>query len=192
MPTEYQTLTTHKLDAAAHTPFKSQTIIHDEDPAKTVFNDYRLRDPDIVNMQDDLETAEELLGRSRSHLLLVLNNQHGVAGILRAEDLYGEKKIKQMHDLDIKPEEMTVEMVMMPLKDVLTFSFDDVKHSKVGNIVRTIEKYERSYALVFEKTSGNPVVCGSFSISQIKKMKGESNANRIKRPKSISDLKLGE
>ncbi len=192
MPTEYQILKTHKLDAAAHTPFKSQTIIHDEDPAEVVFNDYRLRDPGVVNMQDDLEAAEELLGRSRSHLLLVVNNQHGVAGILRAEDLYGEKKIKQMHDLDVKPEEMTVEMVMMPLKEVLTFSLDDVMHSKVGNIVRTIEKHERSYALVFEKTASGPVVCGAFSISQIKKMKGESNANRIKRPRSISDLKLGE
>lgn len=190
MPKKFDALPITPIKTAALQHLDIPAVIHLDDPAEYVLNDFKVKAPRALSPKNQMKDAEELMAMSRSHLLIVLDDHSKVIGIVQAQDIYGGKSYRVMHDMDIKREKITVDMIMSPLKDVLVIEMENLKHAKVGHIIETFRKYEKPYALAFD----NNTIVGSFSLSQISKMMGESINSAIPSPDSIADLqkKLSE
>jgi len=107
------------------------------------------------------------------HLLLVTNKQNQVVGLISSEDLLGNKPIQTAHEKGFSRNEIRVEMVMTPQKQVLTLNFEDLKYAKVGHIIKTLNENRQHYALVVKlQADDNQKIKGLFSLSQISKQIG--------------------
>lgn len=188
MVKKYNPLETTSLTKSPITSSNIPPVIHLEDPAELVLNNFKTTDPKTISSDEVIGNAEELLKASASHLLLVVDESLEVIGVLRSKDIFGGKTYTAMEANRVKREKIKVKTVMVPIEDVITINIDDLKHAKVGHITETFRDKEKAYALVFEGSAEQPRIRGAFSLSQIAKMMGESNYGGEATPGSIAEL----
>ncbi len=107
-------------------------------------------------------------------MLLVVDAQRAVRGLVTAHDLHGEQPVLASQARGIKPSELTVADIMTPVETVEAFTLHDVLNANVGDVVRALRQLGRQHALVIEPDShgGAPAIRGIFSASQIARQMG--------------------
>ena len=169
MDKTYQPLDSTHLKTGVLHPLDVPAVIHLEDPAYFVMNDFKLVAPRVIGAKKFLGDAEDLMEGSRSHLLLVEGEHDKIIGIVRSQDIYGNKPQLLVSEHGVEHEKISVEMIMTPLESILSLSTETLRHAKVGHILQTFAKHNCAYALVYEDSAHAPSLCGSFSKSQIDK-----------------------
>ncbi len=61
---------------------------------------------------------------------------------------------------------------MTPVERLEAVDFDDIVHSRVGHVLETLKARGRQHALVIENVSGQQMVRGLLSLSQLCKQLG--------------------
>jgi CBS domain-containing protein len=125
-------------------------------------------DPDV-----SVDTAARVMRRRNVHLLLVVDGDNHVLGIITSNDLLGEKTLQCISARGIARADALVRDIMTPENRLEVISIDDVLHAHVGHVVATLKATGRRHAAVVdEDASGHQVLRGLFAASQLARQLG--------------------
>ena len=150
------------------------TRLRADSPAIGAMTDLRKVTPATIDADATLAQANQTMTVRGVRLLLVVDDQHAILGLITARDIVGEKPVKLLRDHGGTHSGLKVADLMVPraLIDVLDFS--TVERAEVGHVVATLKERGRQHAIVVEKDvlSGEEVLRGIFSATQIGRLVG--------------------
>lgn len=144
-----------------------------EDPATNVMTDFRSATAVVILPGDTVNEAHRRMIRRGVRLLLVVDQDRQVVGLITATDVLGEKAVQVITQRGISRHELLVRDIMTPQQQLEAVKLDDVRAAKVGHIVATLRRAGRQHTLVVEQgDGGRQVVRGLFSATQIARQLG--------------------
>ena len=133
--------------------------------------DLRQTTPATIRPQAPLEGANQFMISRGVRLLLVVDGQERVLGLITATDILGERAMRVATTRGLHRNELTVEDVMIAAEQVQVVALQDAAAARVGHVLETLRRSGRQHALVVD---GERMVCGIFSLSQIARQLGVS------------------
>jgi len=144
-----------------------------DDPALQVLTDFKRVTAIIVLAGDTVDEAHSRMIKRGVRLLLVVDQERKVIGLITANDILGEKPMQIIAQRGIRREELLVRDVMTPQERLQVIDLDTLRTAKVGHIVATLRAAGRQHALAVENdASGRQMVRGMFSATQIARQLG--------------------
>lgn len=145
-----------------------------DDLAVNVMTDFKQVSAATIDAGVTMETANSVMIKRGVRLLLVVDADNVVTGIITATDILGEKPLKFIQDRKIKRSEIMVRDIMTPRERLEVININDVLSAKVGHVVATLKKAGRQHAAVVEvDKDGKQTLRGLFSVSQVARQLGE-------------------
>lgn len=143
------------------------------DPATSVMTDLSKVSVVSVRAQTLMDRANSKMIRYGVRMLLVLDENEQVSGLLTASDVLGEKPMRFLQSVGGIHADITVRDIMTTQRELEVMKIEDVQNSQVGGIVASLKKSHRQHALVVTTgADGKQTVCGLFSITQIARQLG--------------------
>ena len=144
-----------------------------DDAAESVMTDLKQVSGVIIRPGDGIDEANQRMIQRGVRLLLVVDENRKVVGIITAVDILGEKPLQVIAERGCRREEILVRDIMTPQHRLEVLNMGDVHSAKVGHIVTTLKKSGRQHAVVVEvDRNGNQMVRGLFSATQIARQLG--------------------
>ena len=145
-------------------------------PAMAVMTDLLLRPAITIKGDDSLPYAEKLMSSAGVRLLLIVDRQQELEGLMTYRDLRGERAMAAAAKDKTSHDQLTVAQVMTRASNIETVSLDAVGHARVRDIVELLREHGRQHMLVTEEGNRNGAVTvrGIFSITQIGRLLGLS------------------
>ncbi|MGQ0752223.1 MAG: CBS domain-containing protein [Betaproteobacteria bacterium] len=144
-----------------------------DDPALNVLTDFQRVTAIIILPGDSLEEAHRRMIQRGVRLLLVVDQDRKVVGVITANDILGEKPMQTLVERGIRREELVVRDIMTPQERLEVLKLADIRAAKVGHVVATLKHSGRQHALVVEESGpGRHVVRGVFSATQVARQLG--------------------
>ena len=144
-----------------------------DDPAVAVLTDFDCVTAVIILPGDTVEEAHRRMIQRGVRLLLVVDQDRRVLGVITANDILGEKPMQAVTQLGIRREELAVRDVMTPRDRLEALRLEDIQSARVGSIVTTLMRSGRQHALAVDADAGGRQrVRGVFSVTQIARQLG--------------------
>ena len=106
-------------------------------------------------------------------LLLVVDADDQVLGLVTASDVLGEKPMKVLRAKGGTRRDVLVSDIMTPRDRLEVLTMSQVANAAVGSVVATLKRSGRQHALVVDDSEGGPdKVRGIFSVTQIARQLG--------------------
>lgn len=176
MSTELEPLESSRLKAGSACMRPKQVLperVSLSDPAIAVMTDLSKVSVVVVRPNASMSNANEKMIRYGVRMLLVLNVNDHVAGLLTANDILGEKPMRFLQNIGGTHADIMVSDIMTAQRDLEVLKIEDVQKAEVGQILATLKKNGRQHGLVVsEGEDGKQTVCGIFSTSQIARQLG--------------------
>ena len=176
MAREFEILKSHKLKTGSYFRRPTQVLpqlVNLGDPALLVITDLSKVSLVVARPNASMESANAKMIRYGVRMLLVLDSNDQVAGLLTANDLLGEKPMRFLQNIGGTYADIMVRDLMTPQRELEVMKIEDVNNAEVGHIVATLKKSGRQHGLVVsEGADGKQTVSGIFSITQIARQLG--------------------
>jgi CBS-domain-containing membrane protein len=144
-----------------------------DDPAASVMTDFTRVVAVIILPGDPVDEAHRRMIQRGVRLLLVVDQDRKVVGLITATDILGEKPVLVGTERGLRREEIMVRDIMTPQERLEVLDMADVRAAKVGHIVATLQKSGRQHAMVVDRDrSARQTVRGLFSATQIARQLG--------------------
>lgn len=173
---DYPALSTVMLQAGAGYAQPSQSLpekVTLDDPAMQVLTDFERVTAIIILPGDTLDEAHRRMIQRGVRLLLVVDQDRRVLGVITANDILGERPMQVIVERGVKREELLVRDIMTPQERLDTLALADVRAAKVGHIVATLMKAGRQHTFVTDiDARGRQKLRGVFSATQIARQLG--------------------
>lgn len=122
---------------------------------------------------DTADEAQRRMIQRGVRLLLVVDQDRKVVGLITATDILSEKPVLAASQRGVRRNEVLVRDIMTPQERLEVLNLADVRAAKVGHIVSTLQKTGRQHAVVVDyDTGGRQMVRGLFSATQIARQLG--------------------
>ncbi len=160
-----------------------------EDPALQVMTDLKAVTAVIVLSGDPLDEAHRRMLQRGVRLLLVIDQNRQVVGVITAADILGEKPMQVTGHRGIRREELLVRDVMTPQEKLQVLDLEAVRTARVGHVVATLRDSGRQHAVVVEHDrEGRQTVRGLFSATQIARQLGVALATMGEIARTFSEI----
>ena len=144
-----------------------------DDGATSVMTDLTRVTAIIILPGDTVDEAHRRMIQRGVRLLLVVDQDRKVVGLLTASDILGEKPVLAASGRGLRRQEVMVRDVMTPQENLEVLDMADVRAAKVGHIVATLKKAGRQHAVVVERdVRDHQLVRGLFSATQVARQLG--------------------
>ena len=144
-----------------------------DDPALQVMTDFTRVTAVIILPGDTVDEAHRRMVQRGVRLLLVVDQDRKLVGVITATDTLGEKPVQVASERGQRRGEVTVRDIMTPQERLEVLAMADVRAAKVGHVVATLKKVGRRHVVVADKDgNGKQTVRGLFSTSQIARQLG--------------------
>jgi len=144
-----------------------------DSPAIEVMTDLRHVPAATIAPDVSLEQAHQAMIHHGVRLLLVCGQERQLVGVISASDLLGERPMQVAIERHSRREELRVEDVMTPLKDIVAVSVSDLLSAEVGHVIETLLRAGRQHVLVIEHDARKQaMVRGVISASQVARQLG--------------------
>lgn len=152
----------------------SFTLVHAESPAICAMTDLKQVSVATIGPDATLTQATQTMISRGVRLLLVVNRDDEVLGLITARDTSGEKPIQLIKERGGKFTDLLVSDLMCPRERMDLLEAAAVLRATVADIVETLKTSKRQHALVGETDpgSGQVRICGIFSATQIGRQLG--------------------
>jgi CBS-domain-containing membrane protein len=162
--------------ATFHEPIAAATQrVSLETPALAVMTDLKQVTAVTIDPEASIEHAMRVMVRRNVRLLLVVNIDNEILGLITATDLLGEKPVQYMHEHGGSRADIQVRDLMTPHERLEAIDFEAVRTAKVGHVLATLQHSRRQHALVMDSQARDqPRVRGIFSTSQLSRQVGET------------------
>lgn len=140
-----------------------------DDPAVRVMTDLKEVMAVTIGPDKSMDAAQQRMIKHGVRLLLVIDDQETVLGLVTATDILGEKPLQFIQKSGGRREDVLVRNIMTPQEKLEVLCMRDVSAAKVGHVVATLRKSGRQHALVVDTEGPGQAqqVRGIFSASQI-------------------------
>lgn len=176
MPRDYSPLPALRLQPGVGYAQPTQVVperVALDDTAVTVMTDFTRVTAVIILPGDTVDEANRRMIERGVRLLLVVDQNRKVVGIVTATDILGEKPVLAASESGLRREEVLVRDIMIAQESLEVLDMGDVRAAKVGHIVATLRKAGRQHAVVVERDArGRQTVRGLFSVTQIARQLG--------------------
>lgn len=176
MRTAYPPLSSRLLPAATGFSCPTQGLPERaslEDPALTVMTDLKRVCAVVIGPNEAVDEAHKRMVQRGVRLLLVLDRDRNVIGLITATDILGEKPMKVIAHRGCRREDISVADIMTPQARLEALEFEEVCRAKVGHIVATLTACGRQHAITVERDArGRATLRGLFSSTQIARQLG--------------------
>ena len=175
----YLPLPTGMLETGAGFHKPSQTLprwVTLESPGVDVMTDLTRIVPVTIDPNATIDEANEAMIRRGVRLLLVIDDNQVILGLITTTDILGEKPFKFIQERRVTRSDILVHDIMTPHERLEAMRFQDVLRGTVGQVVATLMHSGHRHALVtdYSGDSGKQMVRGIFSQSQIARQLGIS------------------
>lgn len=144
-----------------------------ESPASEVMTDLTRTTAVIILAGDTVDETHRRMIQRGVRLLLVVDQDRRVLGVITANDVLGEKPVQTAVQRGIGREEVLVRDIMTSRERLQVLDLEQVSISKVGHIVASLKQVGRQHALVVDRSEqGRQRVRGIFSATQIARQLG--------------------
>lgn len=144
-----------------------------DDSAESVMTDLTRVTAVIILPGDSVDEAHRRMIQRGIRLLLVVDQDRKVVGLVTATDILGEKPVLAASQRGLRRDEVLVRDIMTPHERLEVLSMRDVRAAKVGHVVATLKKAGRQHAVVVDvDPRGRQVVRGLYSATQIARQLG--------------------
>lgn len=145
-----------------------------ESPALAVMTDLERVLAITIGPVNSIETANQRMIDAGVRLLLVVDSDQRIVGLITATDVLGEKPLKHQQRSGGTFSDILVQDIMIPQQNLDVLHLRDVFRARVGDIVTTLKRFGRQHALVVEGSveSDAQRVRGIFSATQIGRQLG--------------------
>ena len=170
--------TLENLDISPTTPIHNPTPKLDSlsltDPALHAMTDLKKVTAITIDADSTIDLALEVMRHAGVRLLLVVDNQDLIIGLITARDIMGEKPLKICEQLRIRHDEVLVQHAMTLREELNFYDIQDVEYANVEHIINRLKEEGRHHCLVIERDEDKDsyYVRGIFSITQIGKQLG--------------------
>lgn len=192
MPKTFAPLPTLSLQAGTgyFHPVELPEVIHWRDPALHAMVDFKYIKAETISSHEAIDTALIAVRNCSYHVLLVIDHDHKILGLVGAEDLLGEKPLQAIQERRLPRADITTQMVMVPQHEIIVLDTEALRHAKVAHIVETLHAHRQHYALVvkIDEESGAQMVRGLFSSSLLSKQLGWDVTSDLSEAHSIAEL----
>ena len=138
----------------------------------------------VGNNEKTIDYALEKMKKTGVRLLLVVDKNKHMIGLLSANKILGTKPAKVERADRLDRSQITVGMIMEPRTQIRVLEITHLRDAKVGHIVATLHDIEEHYLLVVEQHR----VCGLFSARQIGKQLGKDIIDLEEPAHSLAEL----
>lgn len=192
MMIQYEIIPTTELKEEGTTlrPKQMPELIHMDDPATNVMSDFSQFAPFTINKDETMDDALNEMKATGIHVLMVIDNSGHIVGLISSEDLLGAKPIQIIQERRIHRDQVLIKMLMVPLKEIVAFNYEDIESARVGNIVNTMQELKTHYALVVvnDEQTEQQKIRGLFNASQISKLLHKNITATMSSAESLSEL----
>ena len=143
-----------------------------DSPALDVMTDLRLVSAVIIRATDSVDEAHARMKQRGVRLLLVVDGERNVVGLVTATDILGEKPMQVIQSRGVRHSDLLTQDIMVPQPRLEVIEFEHVRNARVGEIVATLMRSGRQHAAVVENAEGAHVLRGLFSATQIARQLG--------------------
>jgi CBS domain-containing protein len=144
-----------------------------DSPALEVMTDLRHVPAATIAAETSFREADQVMRLRGVRLLLVVDPQRQVIGVITTADLLGERPIRVAQQRGGRVDELSVANLMTPLAAMEAVALSDVARAEVGHVVATLGRSGRQHALVLERgADGQNMIRGIFSAAQIARQLG--------------------
>jgi len=144
-----------------------------DSPAVEVMTDLTRVTAVIILAGDSVDEAHRRMIQRGVRLLLVVDQDRKVHGVITANDVLGEKPVQAAVQRGVARSEILVRDVMTPRSALQVLEMREVSASTVGHIVATLKAAGRQHTLVVDRDAKRGQrVCGIFSATQIARQLG--------------------
>jgi len=146
-------------------------LVHLDDPATAVMTDFTHTPAHIISPNKSMDDALNEMKATGAHLLLAIDQEGHLRGIISSEDILGEKPIQIIQEKRISRDNIKVDMLMRSAEHIFALNIETIDDARVGHIVKTLTENKRQYALVIgkSKSDNQTMIRGLFTLSQISK-----------------------
>lgn len=154
-------------------PTQDQPATALDSPAIQVMTDLTRVAAAVASPATTVDDANRYMMRRGVRMLLVLDEQDLLAGIVTATDILSEKPVTLARERGMRHSDILVADVMTPANRLDAFDLHTVESACVGHVVASLQRSRRHHALVTRQdASGGVEVRGIFSLSQIARQLG--------------------
>ena len=144
-----------------------------DSPATDAMTDLTRLAAVIVLAGDTVDEAHRRMVQRGVRLLLVVDQDRKVMGVITANDVSGEKPVQIAVQQGIHRDEVLVRNIMTPSANLQVLHMEQVRAAKVGHIVATLKQAGRQHTLVVDRgEKGELRLRGIFSTTQIVRQLG--------------------
>lgn len=148
-----------------------------DSPAIEVMTDFRQVAAATIRATATIAQATQLMIARGVRLLIVVDAERAVLGLITARDTMGERPINLMRERGLVHRELTVADLMLPRGAIDVLDIGVVLRAEVGHVITTLKEAGRQHALVVDRDplTGESIVRGVFSATQIGRQLGVPN-----------------
>jgi CBS domain-containing protein len=145
-----------------------------DSPAIEAMTDFRQVAAATIRATATIAQATEAMIARGVRLLLVVDADRVVHGLITARDTMGEGPINLMRERGLVHGDLTVADLMVPREAIDVLDIGVVLRSEVGHIIATLKEAGRQHALVVDRDQlmREDIVRGVFSATQIGRQLG--------------------
>ena len=148
-------------------------LVHMDDPAVNVMTDLTRVRIITVPAETSLDAALQKMIQTEVRLLVVVDSEDSIVGLVTARDITGEKPVNFAVSNRIPHDRIRLSNIMTAREEIEAWDMSEVNEARVGDVVNTLRDVGRQHALVLDSTSGGGrIVRGIFSITQIGRQLG--------------------
>lgn len=154
-------------------PEQGQPDVSMDSPALLVMTDLKRVAAAVISPNESMDAAHAFMMQRGVRMLLAVDEQQRLAGIVTATDILGEKPMGLVRDRGMRHAEITVADLMTPADRLDAFDMHTVQSARVGQVVASLQHARRHHALVVQRAGDTGrEVRGIFSLSQIARQLG--------------------
>ncbi len=141
--------------------------------AMTVMTDFTVVTAYTIFPLETIEAARAKMIHRGVRMLLVVDDQNHILGLITSSDLTSEKPMQVVQTQGIRHSDVMVKDIMTPRERLEVLCMDSLQTAHVGDIVTTLKTHGRQHALVVERAQDrSQILRGMFSVSQISRQLG--------------------
>jgi predicted transcriptional regulator len=146
-------------------------------PAIEAMTDLRQVAAATVRSDASVAQATQMMIARGVRLLIVVDHNRVIEGLISAYDTMGERPINLMRERGLKHGELSVSDLMTPRAAIEVLDIASVLRAEVGHIIATLKEAGRQHALVVDRDqlTREPILRGIFSLTQIGRQLGVAN-----------------
>jgi len=152
-----------------HPDYEAYILVKVSNPATDVMTDLTKAIPLTTTPDVLIDEALQKMIHCEVRLLLVVDPDDLVLGIITARDIMGEKPVSFASEERLPRDRIRVADIMTLWQDVRVLHYSEVEKSTVGDIVVTLKEAGRQHALVVQQvqSEARTTIRGIFSTTYI-------------------------